>query len=53
MSFGTAGTSGTEATLILNLVDEYDNPVSALTLGGKVYIDPHLYDYNNQEIAMD
>ena len=50
--FGTTGSNGTDATLILKMYDISDNEVSALTIGDSIVIKPELYDYNNQPIGV-
>jgi hypothetical protein len=48
LTFGTAGTSGTDCTFIL----DFDNGVTALTIGDSaaVTVTARLYDYENKEI---
>lgn len=57
MLFGTAGSNGTEATLLLKMYEDVDgepgDEVSALTVGGSVLIVPELYDYNNEPIKIN
>ena len=56
MLFGTAGSNGTEATLLLkmyeNIEDEPGDETSAITLGDSVIIVPELYDYNNEPLSV-
>jgi hypothetical protein len=48
LTFGTAGTSGTDCTLVL----DFDDNATALTSGSasKVSVTARLYDYENEEI---
>ena len=57
LTFGIAGTNGTDATFILQMFEMdgdtiTDNPATAVTLGGNgVVIKPKFYDYNNEDIT--
>jgi len=53
LHFGTCGTSGTEATLILTMCDANNREISALTYGDSVTIIPYLYDYNNVPLPIE
>lgn len=53
LHFGTCGTSGTEATLILTMCDANNREISALTYGDSVTIVPYLYDYNNVPLPIE
>lgn len=48
LTFGTAGTTGTDYTFIL----DFDNGITALTIGSEdaVHVTARLYDYENNEI---
>lgn len=49
LAFGTTGANGTDATFLLKMYEaDGKTEVSALTLGGSVFIKPFLYDYNNE-----
>lgn len=57
LTFGIAGTNGTDATFILQMFEMdgdtiTDNPATAVTLGGNgIVIKPKFYDYNNEDIT--
>lgn len=65
LTFGISGSSGTDATFILSLGDNYDakegtyTPTNSLTAdyadskySGSVHVIPRLYDYNNKEVDL-
>lgn len=64
LTFGIAGSNGTDATFMLSIVNYDDEkniytPTSSLTAdfvngkySGGVHIIPHLYDYNNKEVDL-
>lgn len=51
LTFGPAGTSGTDATFVL----DFDNGINALTKGSSeaVMVTARLYDYNNIEVPIN
>ena len=51
LTFGPAGTSGTDATFVL----DFDNGINALTKGSTeaVVVTARLYDYNNIEVPLN
>ena len=57
LTFGIAGTNGTDATFLLQMFEMdgdtiTDNPVTAVTLGGNgIVVKPKFYDYNNEDIT--
>lgn len=65
LTFGIAGSNGTDATFILSLGNYDDDlktyiPTNSLTAdlvnkkyNGTVHVTPHLYDYNNKEVKLE
>lgn len=57
LTFGIAGTNGTDATFLLQMFEMdgdtiTDNPATAVTLGGNgIAVKPKFYDYNNEDIT--